>query len=171
MLSQRISNAYLAIGLDISSEKSQVILNESMGRFDRQLVEFCPYSPRPDIKATYSKLDAVGSEFKSEQAGQLPRRERVAALLDLDSKMLELANQGVGQLEQLADKSIGRLVHTAGRQRMLLQSAAKIYLAQSWRSSGCAFGSGLAKGANQVFGSAERAGTGARGQGNDPAGA
>ncbi len=135
MLSQRMSKAYLALGMDVATEKSQAVINESMARFDRQLVELSAFAPRAEIKATYSKLEAVWGQYKSQLVGQAPRRESVVALFDLDSKVLELANQGVSQLEQLSAKPLGRLVNVAGRQRMLSQRAAKFYLAQAWKAS------------------------------------
>lgn len=135
MLSQRMSKAYLALGMDIATEKSQAVIHESMARFDRQLVELSAFAPRAEIKATYSKLEAVWGQYKSQLVGQAPRRESVVALFDLDSKVLDLANQGVSQLEQLSGKPLGRLVNVAGRQRLLSQRAAKFYLAQAWKAS------------------------------------
>ena len=134
MLSQRMSKAYLALGLDVASQKAQDVINESMARFDRQLVELSAFAPRPDIKATYAQLGLIWTQYKTLLVGQAPHRESAAALIDLDSKVLELANQGVSQLEQFSGKPVGRLVNVAGRQRMLSQRAAKFYLAQAWKA-------------------------------------
>lgn len=135
MLSQRMSKAYLTLGMDVATDKSQAVINESMARFDRQLVELSAFAPRTDIKATYTKLEAVWGQYKSQLVGQAPRRENVVTLFDLDSKVLELSNLGVSQLEQLSGVSLGRLVNVAGRQRLLSQRAAKFYLAQAWKAS------------------------------------
>jgi nitrate/nitrite-specific signal transduction histidine kinase len=134
MLSQRMSKAYLALGLEIAAQKAQEVINESMAKFDRQLVELSAFAPRADIKATYAQLGVVWGQYKTVLVGQAPRRESVAALVDLDGKVLELAHQGVTQLEQLSGKSLGRLVNVAGRQRMLSQRAAKFYLTQAWKA-------------------------------------
>jgi len=118
MLSQRMSKAYLALGLDVALHKAQDVINESMAKFDRQLVELSAFAPGADIKATYSQLGQVWTEYKTLLVGQAPRRDSVAALVDLDGKVLALANQGVTQLEHVSGKSLGRLVNVAGRQRM-----------------------------------------------------
>jgi hypothetical protein len=114
--------------------KAQDVINESMAKFDRQLVELSAFAPGADIKATYSQLGQVWTEYKTLLVGQAPRRDSVAALVDLDGKVLALANQGVTQLEHMSGKSLGRLVNVAGRQRMLSQRAAKFYLAQAWKA-------------------------------------
>jgi hypothetical protein len=134
MLSQRLSKAYLALGMDVASQKAQDIMNDSMAKFDRQLVELSAFAPRVEIKNTYSQLGTVWTQYKTLLVGQAPQRENAAALVELDSKVLELANQGVTQLEQLSGKAVGRLVNLAGRQRMLSQRAAKYFLAQAWKA-------------------------------------
>ena len=118
MLPQRMSKAYLSIGLDVAPEKSQIVMNESMARFDRQLVELSAFSPLPDIKSTYAQLEVLWGQYKSALVGQIPRRQNVAALIDLDAKVLELANKGVSQLTQASGKPLSRLVNMSGRQRM-----------------------------------------------------
>jgi hypothetical protein len=118
----------------VSGPKAQEVINDSMARFDRQLVELSAFAPRAEIKATYSELEAVWSKYKALLVGHAPHRDRVATLLDLDDKVLQLAHQGTVQLEQLSGKPSGRLVNLCGRQRMLSQRAAKYFLAQAWKA-------------------------------------
>jgi hypothetical protein len=134
MLSQRMSKAYLALGLGAAVEKAQDVINESMARFDRQLVELIAFAPRPHIKATYTELEAVWAQYKGLLVGYAPQRDRAPALIDLDSKVLALAHKGTVQLEQEAGSALGRIVNVSGRQRMLSQRAAKYYLAQAWKT-------------------------------------
>ena len=134
MLSQRMSKAYLSLGMDVATQKAQEVISESMARFDRQLVELSAYAPRPEIKATYAEMEAVWARYKAVLVGQAPHRDRVVELIELDSKVLQLANQGTTQLEQASGKPLGRIVNLSGRQRMLSQRAAKYFLAQAWKA-------------------------------------
>jgi hypothetical protein len=135
MLSQRMAKAYLAMGQRVVAQRGQDILGASMTLFDRQLAELKAFAPTPDIKATYSQLDAAWGDYRTALVGQAPTRESAPALIDLDGKVLALANKGTLQLEHLSGKPVGRLVNIAGRQRMLSQRVAKFYLAQAWGAS------------------------------------
>ena len=132
MLSQRMGKAYMALGMELPDTGARRVLDASIALFDRQLVELKAFAPSPGIKATYQDLEAVWSDYKVALVGTPPARERVAPLIELDSRVLALANKGTGQYESASGKSQGKLVNIAGRQRMLSQRCAKFYLALSW---------------------------------------
>lgn len=129
MLSQRMGKAWLALLLNVEKTSAQMVLDKSMGLFDRQLAELKGFAPTPDLQATYSKLEAVWADYKVALVGKAPARETAAALLQLDAKVLGLAHQGTQQYEAALAKPLGKLVNIAGRQRMLTQRMAKFYLA------------------------------------------
>jgi methyl-accepting chemotaxis protein len=129
MLSQRMGKAWLALLLNVEKTSAQVVLDKSMALFDRQLAELKGFAPTPDVQATYNKLDAVWSEYKTALVGKAPSRDSAAALLQLDAKVLALAHQGTVLYEMALAKPVGKLVNVAGRQRMLTQRMAKFYLA------------------------------------------
>jgi len=133
MLSQRVAKAYLAAGQGVVTQRADEVLTASMALFERQLVELKAYAPTPDVKATYSELETHWSDFKAMLVGQAPVRENAAAVIELDGKVLALANRGTSQLEQVSGKPLGWLVNIAGRQRMLSQRVAKFYLAMAWK--------------------------------------
>jgi hypothetical protein len=134
MLSQRMAKAWLALGMEVDSAGARQVLDASLALFDRQLVELKAYAPSAAIKATYQELEAVWSEYKAELVGARPARERVPALVALDTRVLALAHQGTGQYEAASGKPVGKLVNVCGRQRMLSQRCAKFYLALAWES-------------------------------------
>lgn len=133
MLSQRVAKAYMAAGQGVATQRAAEILAASMALFERQLVELKAFAPTPDVKATYSELEVLWSDYKVMLVGQAPVRENATALIELDGKVLALANKGTSQLEQVSGKPLGRLVNIAGRQRMLSQRVAKFYLAMAWK--------------------------------------
>ncbi len=133
MLSQRVAKAYLAAGQGVVTQRADEILAASMTLFERQLVELKAFAPTPDVRATYAELEALWSDYKVMLVGQAPVRENAAALIELDGKVLALANKGTSQLEQVSGKPLGRLDNIAGRQRMLSQRVAKFYLAMAWK--------------------------------------
>ncbi|OYQ40775.1 hypothetical protein CHU94_06440 [Rhodoferax sp. TH121] len=129
MLSQRMGKAWLALLQNVEKTSAQLVLDKSMALFDRQLVELKGFAPTPDVQATYSKLEAAWSEYKTALVGKAPARDAAATLLQLDAKVLALAHQGTQQYEAALAKPLGKLVNVAGRQRMLTQRMAKFYLA------------------------------------------
>ncbi|MDQ3272652.1 MAG: type IV pili methyl-accepting chemotaxis transducer N-terminal domain-containing protein [Pseudomonadota bacterium] len=132
MLSQRMSKAYLALIQKVETSSAQQVLDRSMSTFDRQLVELKAYAPHAEIRDTYAKLENLWSEFKSVLVGTVPDKEHALKLMQLDAKILSLANQGTQQYEQTGGSAVvGKLVNIAGRQRMLSQRMAKLYLANS----------------------------------------
>lgn len=133
MLSQRTAKAYLAAGQGVLNERAHEILLGSVTLFDRQLAELKAFAPSPEIRATYGDLDAVWSQYKAVLVERAPDRANATAMLELDAKVLAIANKGTLQLEHVSGKPLGRLVNVAGRQRMLSQRVAKLYLAQAWK--------------------------------------
>ena len=133
MLSQRTAKAYLAEGQGVLTQRTREILSASMALFDRQLAELKAFAPTPAIRATYADLEAVWGDYKAVLVGKSPNRDSAPLLIDLDGKVLALANKGTGQLENVSGKPVARLVNVAGRQRMLSQRVAKFYLVQAWK--------------------------------------
>jgi Type IV pili methyl-accepting chemotaxis transducer N-term len=132
MLSQRAAKSYMAIGQKVQGEAADKILAASMALFDRQLVELKAFSPTPEIKATYGMLEATWGDYKTALVGSTPGKTGAEQVLDLQGKVLQLANQGTFQLEGVSGRPVGRLVNISGRQRMLSQRMAAFYLSASW---------------------------------------
>jgi hypothetical protein len=133
MLSQRTAKAYLAAGQGVLNDRTHEILSGSIALFDRQLAELKAFAPDAEIRATYGDLEAVWNRYKAVLIDKAPNHASAAEMMALDAQVLALANKGTLQLERAWARPVGKLVNVAGRQRMLSQRVAKLYLAQAWK--------------------------------------
>jgi len=132
MLSQRCAKAYLALGQGVRPDHAEKVLADSIALFDRQLVELHAYAPTAPLQATYEALDTAWRRYKTTLVGAAPQRDGAKAVVGVAGQVLALAHQGTQQLEVVSGQPLGRLVNMAGRQRMLSQRMAALYLAASW---------------------------------------
>ena len=132
MLSQRMAKCYMALGLEVQTADAERLMSASMALFDRQLVELKAFSPTPEIRDTYQRLESTWGDYKTMLVGAKASKVGARSVLQQAGLVLPMANQGTLQLEAVSGKPMGRLVNISGRQRMLSQRMAAFYLSASW---------------------------------------
>lgn len=133
MLSQRMGKAWLALLSQTVSESIDIkgVLDDSVSLFERQLVDLASYAPNPGLRETYDNLRLVWNEYRTALTLQPASQPQANTVLQLDAKVLSLAQQGTQQYEAVTGKALSKLVNMAGRQRMLSQRMAKYFFAAS----------------------------------------
>lgn len=135
MLSQRIVKAYCQIGLGVLPRASRAQLRDAVALFEAQLVSLEASASGPDARAALRGLGSAWRPFKALALGPV-NLERARRLHALDGEVLAAAQRVTLLLEAASPGSLGPLVNLAGRQRMLSQRLAKIYMLQGWGMSG-----------------------------------
>ncbi|WP_068829871.1 type IV pili methyl-accepting chemotaxis transducer N-terminal domain-containing protein [Pseudomonas sp. BMS12] len=131
MLSQRIAKSYLMIGAQVRSEQAIEQLDQSVARFESNFLALSEYAPAGEISAALGQVEQTWQAYR-ELALSRPEREQAARLLQLSDQLLAQSEAVVRLIETHTGSADARLVNRSGRQRMLSQRIAKLYLALSW---------------------------------------
>jgi hypothetical protein len=132
MLSQRMAKAWLATLAGTESTNVADIgrvLTGSISVFERQLDELFKFAPSPVIRTTYEQMQQQWISYKLSLSLERPTAAAALPMLEMDGRVLQLAQQGTVQYEGVSGKAVGKLVNIAGRQRMLSQRMAKYFFA------------------------------------------
>ena len=132
MLSQRMVKAYAQLGLGVLPARSMKILESSTALFESQLTELLAFAPSPEVKGLYQELNAAWPAMR-ENLLTAPSPETGSLLFKSSEDILKIAHRATVELEKLSGRPAGKLVNIAGRQRMLSQRAAKLYMLREWK--------------------------------------
>lgn len=131
MLTQRMVKAYCMIGIEVQKGEARLQLDDSIALFDQQLAALEKLAVGPEVTQSLKRVKVLWSPFKS--ALQLPvSKERATLLMKHNDELLRATNDVVELLEGMSEKDANRLVNLSGRQRMLSQRLAKLYMARAW---------------------------------------
>ncbi len=131
MLSQRIIKAYAMMGQDVGYRKAKKQLRASSALFESQLAELKGFKVNSDISDALLLVETQWKVVK-EIISEKPKRIHVARLRTKSESLLNSTHQVVVLLESTLNNKTGHEVNIAGRQRMLTQRMASLYMLQSW---------------------------------------
>ncbi len=131
MLSQRIAQSYLQIGLQPEGAKAPKQLLRCIEEFDRNLQELKDFIPGLSLESDLRAVETLWSQYRVVAEGTVSQNN-AALLLDQSNKVLAAAHTYVGKLQVLSGTKNAELINIAGRQRMLSQRIAKNFLAKHW---------------------------------------
>ncbi len=130
MLTQRMVKAYALLGMDLNPG-ARGELNAALTRFDKQLKDLSKVAETGEENEQIDKTRLLWSELRTELLNA-PDASRIGQVNDLAELLLQESHQFVLLLEKRAGTQAGGMVNLAGRQRMLSQRIAKLYLLETW---------------------------------------
>jgi hypothetical protein len=131
MLSQRIVKAYIMIGSGFNVDQARKELDESVALFEQQFLELEEYAPTDEIKAGIVNVDKFWAKYRMLAVDE-PNKLDALILIARSNDLLKACDDVVTLLENYSQKKSAKLVNISGRQRMLSQRIAMLYLANYW---------------------------------------
>lgn len=131
MLSQRIAKTYYQIGLGLTPATSKQQLLDAMTQFEQQLDSLSGFKSDSHIAATLAQINRIWAKLMLIAMAE-PLRDNALNMHYVTEDLLYVSHRLVQQLQDRSNDSVGRLINIAGRQRMLSQRMAKLYLLRAW---------------------------------------
>lgn len=151
MLSQRIVKAYCQIGLRVVPDLAQRELADALSGFATQLAALRKIAPDAATRRALHRTSDAWAPFRRVATGPVSRNG-ARELARLGEAVLSAAHGVVVALETAAGTPQARLTNIAGRQRMLSQRLAKLYMLRAWKVDIADLGGQFDSAANEFVG-------------------
>ncbi len=130
MLTQRMIKSYALVGMKLKPG-AQYEMEDAATLFDNQLAELTEFAANAVERRQIAKITLLWSDLR-EELGPEATLDKAGELNDLAELLLKESHKLVLMLEKRSGTIAGMLVNKSGRQRMLSQRIAKIYLLETW---------------------------------------
>lgn len=131
MLSQRIAQSYLLIGLQPDSKRAPKQLERSLNEFQRNLEDLKAFPPAQSLRPDIATVEQLWGPYKALSSSPV-NKDNAILLIEQSNPILAAAHKYVTKLEKLSGTTKAEVINISGRQRMLSQRIAKNFLAQHW---------------------------------------
>ncbi len=131
MFTQRMLKDYAMVGMGNTYGKPGEDLKKISADFQDHMDSLAAYTKSDEVKKSIEKIEALWIPLKKTLA-ESPSREKVENLqVDLDV-LLKAADDTTKLFAKESGKASGETVNKAGRQRMLSQRMASLYMLKVW---------------------------------------
>lgn len=131
MLSQRIAKSYLMIGSQVRPDVANQQLDQSLAKFESNYLALSEYAPSEEIRRELQVVENLWHEYRN-LVLETPDKKGATEVLAQSDRLLAQCEKVVKLIEAYTGSRSAQLVNRSGRQRMLSQRIAKLYLAMSW---------------------------------------
>jgi len=131
MFTQRMLKDYAMVGMGNTFGKPGEDLKKISSDFQDHMESLAAYTNSDEVKKSIEKVEALWAPLK-QTLSEAPSKEKVEKLqVDLDT-LLKAADDTTKLFAKESGKASGETVNKAGRQRMLSQRMASLYMLKVW---------------------------------------
>ncbi len=131
MFTQRMLNDYAMVGMGNTFGKPGEDLKKISADFQDHMESLTAYTKSDEVKKSIEKVEVLWTPLK-QTLSETPSKEKVEKLqVDLDV-LLKAADDTTKLFAKESGKASGETVNKAGRQRMLSQRMASLYMLKVW---------------------------------------
>lgn len=135
MLSQRIAKSYLMLGSQVRPDVANRQLDQSLATFESNQLALDDYAPNPAIRQQLQSAGALWQDYRQLALSPADHAHAIQLMAKAD-ELLAQSEKTVSLIEANSGDSTAQLINRSGRQRMLSQRIASLYLALSWKLPG-----------------------------------
>lgn len=135
MLSQRMAKSWLMTARNIMPQQARRILQQSIRMFEQQLEEIATFGRNERIDAALVAVHDTWQPYRTLLESP-PQTNHAVRLFQLNEHALEATQSLTEAFEHTLATPENHLINLAGRERMLSQHMAKLYMLLDWEGAG-----------------------------------
>ncbi|SFV68992.1 Nitric oxide-responding transcriptional regulator Dnr (Crp/Fnr family) [hydrothermal vent metagenome] len=131
MFTQRMLKDYAMVGLENNFGNPGEDLKKIMGLFDNHLQSLRKFNNDPETEESLAKVRKLWDPIQA-SLKETSSKEKAGKMQEDLEALLKQSNEAVGLFAKQTGKASGKIINISGRQRMLSQRMASLYMLKVW---------------------------------------